>query len=72
MQSFVSFSVLLQLDDEEESEYIGLGRTFIDYLAAKVAYWPERYRSRNIKGALADEMHEAVMTWLRARGDRRA
>lgn len=62
-QSFVSFSILMQLDDEEESELHALGDTFLHYLAAKVNYWSSRYWPRNINGALADEANDAVMRW---------
>jgi len=63
-RSFVGFSILVQLTDEEETELHALGRTFVSYLAAKIAYWPDRYRPRNISGPLTHEAHEAAMRWL--------
>jgi hypothetical protein len=42
-----------------------LGRTFVSYLAAKIAYWPDRYRPRDISSdPLANEAYEAAMRWL--------
>jgi hypothetical protein len=64
-RSFVGFSILVQLTDEEETELHALGRTFVSYLAAKIAYWPDRYRSRDLSlGPAAHEAYEAAMRWL--------
>jgi hypothetical protein len=64
-RSFVGFSILVQLTDEEETELHALGRTFVSYLAAKIAYWPDRYRPRDISSdPLANEAYEAAMRWL--------
>ena len=62
-QSAVSFSILVQLTDDEETERRALGRTFVDYLAAKVAYWPDRFRSRDLSRSLAAEVNAAVARW---------
>ncbi len=59
----VDTSILLQLDDVEEAELI-LGRPFVDYLAAKVNFWSDRYQSRNVTGPRADEAHQAIMRWI--------
>lgn len=65
-EPLVSFSILLKFDDDEEAEYHALGRTFLQYFAAKVNYWSSRYWSRNITGALAEDAHQAAMSWQRA------
>ena len=70
MQSAVSFSILMQLDDAEATEYTELGRVFLDYLAAKVSFRPTRYWSRNLTGPLAEEAREAVTNWQRAQQGR--
>ena len=58
----VDISLLLRLDPDEEDELRALGRTFADYLAAKVAYWPDRYRSRDLEldRELAAEVDAAI------------
>lgn len=66
-QSAVSFSILLRLDDAEQAELHGLGRVFLDYFAAKVCYWPSRYQSRTITGALEARVSEAVAAWQHER-----
>jgi len=69
-RSFVGFSILVQLTDEEETELHALGRTFVNYLAAKIAYWPDRFRPRDISGgSLANEAYEAAMRWLATPGN---
>jgi hypothetical protein len=62
----VDISMLVRLDEGEESEFSALGRTFLDYLAAKVSYWSGRYRSRAIEGELADEARTAIVRWQRS------
>jgi hypothetical protein len=69
-QSASSFSILLQFNEDEESEYHALGRIFLDYLAAKVSYWSSRYWSRNLIGVLAEGAHEAEANWQRAHQDK--
>ncbi|MEP7023846.1 MAG: hypothetical protein ABJB47_08565, partial [Actinomycetota bacterium] len=65
-QSAVSFSILLRLDDGEAAELHALGTVFLDYFAAKVSYWPDRFWPRNITGPLAAQAHEAVISWQRS------
>jgi hypothetical protein len=60
-RSAVGFSILVQLTDEEEAELHGLGRTFVSYLAAKIAYWPDRYQPRDITGPIAKKVTEAEL-----------
>jgi hypothetical protein len=69
-QSAVSFSILMQLDDDEAAEYNELGRVFLEYLAAKVSFRPIPYWSRNLTGSLAEETREAVTSWQRAQEGR--
>jgi hypothetical protein len=59
-QGAVGFSRLIKLTDEEAEEYRALGRVFLDYLAARVAYWPARYRDRDLSSSLQAEVTEAV------------
>ena len=59
----VDTSILIQLNEEEETESI-LGRVYIDYLAARVNYWSSQYQARNITGPVAKEAHQAIMRWL--------
>lgn len=65
----VDISILLQLDETERAEYHALGRVFVEYLAAKVSYWPDRYRSRNITGPLAQAESKAIGDWRREQAD---
>lgn len=59
-QGAVGFSLLIKLTDEEAEEYRALGRVFLDYLAAKVAYWPARYGDRDLSSGLQAEVTDAV------------
>jgi hypothetical protein len=64
-QPVVSFSILLQLNDDEEPEYNALGRVFLEFLAAEVRFRPTRYWSRHLIGPLAERAREAVTNWQR-------
>jgi hypothetical protein len=64
----VDTSILLRLDEDEEAELRALGRTFVEYLAAKVSYWPDRYQERAMGGELAAEVNAAVARWRRVNG----
>ncbi|MFF5289213.1 hypothetical protein [Paractinoplanes globisporus] len=59
----VDISLLIRLEPDEETELHALGRTFADYLAAKVAYWPDRYRPRDLDRELGAEVDAAVARW---------
>lgn len=61
--SFASFTLMVQLTSDEYTEYHALGRTFLQYFAAKINYWSSRYRERNITGPLQDEGLEAMLAW---------
>ena len=61
--SAVGFTILLRLTEEERDEYRIIGRAYIQYLAARVQNWPERYATRNIAGTDAARVHEAIMDW---------
>jgi len=65
----VDTSILLRLDEEEEAELHGLGRIAVDYLATKIAYWPERFSSRTItRGDVLTEVGAAIARWQAANG----
>jgi len=61
----VDTSILVRLDADEEAELRGLGRTFVEYFAAKVNHWSDRYRSRAVEGAVANEAAAAIARWRR-------
>jgi hypothetical protein len=61
----VDVSLLIRLDPDEEIEMRALGYTFVDYLAAKISYWPDRYRSRAVEGELAEWAHAAIARYTR-------
>jgi len=56
----VDISLLVRLDPDEETEMQALGRTFVDYLAAKISHWPDRYRSRTVEGEPAERARAAI------------
>jgi hypothetical protein len=56
----IDISLLVRLDPAEEIEMRALGDTFVDYLAAKINYWPDRYRSRAVEGELAERANAAI------------
>jgi hypothetical protein len=56
----VGFSVLVKLSEAEREEYRALGRVFVDYLAARISYWADHYRERNLSASLENEVTEAV------------
>ena len=61
----VDVSILVRLDAAEEAELIGLGRTFVDYFAAKINHWSDRYSSRVVEGEVAREAQAAIARWQR-------
>lgn len=62
-QSFVSFTITVALDQTEYEEFHALGRTFLDYLAEKINYWPRRYADRHLSQQLQTEVLEAIRRW---------
>jgi len=56
----VGFSLLVKLSAAEHEEYRALGRVFIDYLAARVAYWWSDYKERDLGSSLQAEVSDAV------------
>jgi hypothetical protein len=62
------FSLLVQLSETEHEEHRALGRVAIEYLAAKIAYWPDRYRDRDLTASLGSAVHEAVMAFKQTHG----
>jgi hypothetical protein len=54
------FSVLVKLSEAEREEYRALGRVFIEYLAARIAYWADHYRDRDLSAGLGAEVSDAV------------
>ena len=65
----VDVSILLRLEPDEEVELHALGNVFTDYLAAKVAYWTDRYWSRNLTGEISSRVTAAIVQWRAANGD---
>jgi hypothetical protein len=61
--SFVGFSLMVQLDPDEYTEYHALGRAFLQYFAAKINYWSDHYKERNVTGPLQQESTEAIKEW---------
>ncbi|HSU17691.1 hypothetical protein [Longimicrobium sp.] len=54
------FSLLVQLSDAEREEYRALGRVFIEYLAAKIAYRWRDFSERDLESRLQAEVSDAV------------
>lgn len=67
-RSAVGFSILVQLTDDEQVELHALGRTFVSYLAAKIAYWPDRFQPRHVTGPIADQVTGAAIRWREESG----
>lgn len=61
---FAEFETLLILLPEEVREFKGLGRVFLEYLAAKVSYWPNEYRGRDVSKKWGAAVAEVVREWL--------
>lgn len=56
----VGFSLLVELSEAEHEEYRALGRVFIEYLAARIAYRWRDYRERDLGSSLQAEVSDAV------------
>lgn len=67
----VDVSITLRLSPEEEVELHALGHVFADYFAAKIAYWTDRYWSRNLNGEISTQITAAIVTWRAAGGSAR-
>jgi hypothetical protein len=61
--SFVSFSILIQLNSEEYKEYHALGKVFLEYFAAKINYLSKEYQPRHIQGDVLARPYETIMAW---------
>ena len=59
-QSAASFPVIIRFNAEECAEYHELGWTFLQYLAAKINYWPSRYSARKVNAVLQAEAEAAI------------
>ncbi len=59
--SFVGFTLMLLLNDDEYTEYHALGRTFPNYFAEKINYGSSHYKERNVTGPLQKEAMEAIL-----------
>ncbi|HLL52323.1 MAG TPA: hypothetical protein VK447_02195 [Myxococcaceae bacterium] len=61
--SFTEYEILLELTPEEYREYQGVGRVYLEYLAARVQQWPSEYRQRDCSRKHARATAEAVAQW---------
>ena len=61
--SAVGFGILIQLTDDECREYLGIGRIYIQYLAARVQFWPTQYASRNLSRTHGTRVGSAIAAW---------
>ncbi|MBC8102637.1 MAG: hypothetical protein H7Z41_08630 [Cytophagales bacterium] len=59
--SFVGFTLMIGLSEDEYREYHALGRTFLSYFAEKINYWSRNYKERNVTGPLQKEAMEAIL-----------
>ena len=59
--SFVGFTLMLQLNEDEYAEYHALGRTFLQYFAEKINYRSSVYKARNTTGPLQKEAMKAIL-----------
>ena len=62
--SAVGFSLIIQLNQNEYREYHALGAVYIEYLAARVAYWWPEYSSRNCT-SVETAVHDAINAYLK-------
>lgn len=63
---FMSFSVLVQLNESEKINYKNQGSKFINSLAEVIAEKSEFNHPRNIKDKeLLNAVHESIMSWKR-------
>jgi hypothetical protein len=62
--SFVGYSLFLQLTDDECVEYRASGESFIRTVAEKINGHPEEFFGRDVRGSLQDEAAEAIGRWL--------
>jgi hypothetical protein len=67
-QSAVGFGITVRLDPAERAAFAGRGLAFAAGLAEQIAYSPRTYWPRNIAGALAGQVTEAIMAYLRETG----
>lgn len=61
--SAVGFGLTIKLDENEYREYHGLGEVYIEYLAARVAYWWPEYSSRNFTSVEA-AVNDSIKAYL--------
>ncbi len=62
-QSFVSFSMLIELNAEEYKEYHALGKVFLEYFATKINYGSAEYKPRQVQGEVLARSYETIMAW---------
>lgn len=60
--SAVGFDLIIKLNQDEYKEYHALGQVYIEYLAARVAYWWTEYSSRNCTSVEAS-VHDAIKAY---------
>jgi hypothetical protein len=60
--SFVSFSLLIKLNDEETVEYHKYGRDYLNTLATDIQYHSSsKYYARNISDEVSNLVHSTIM-----------
>ncbi|HEX6748251.1 MAG TPA: hypothetical protein VF092_13225 [Longimicrobium sp.] len=68
-QGAAGFSLLVKLSETEREEHRVPGRVFIEYLAARIAAWPEQYRDRDLTREMGGEVTDAIVKFKQARTD---
>ena len=62
-RSAVSWSVLIELNEQERREYQAIGRSYLDSLAALINSSTENYSARDLTQSKDRDVLEAVRTW---------
>ena len=65
----VGFSLLVKLSETEREEHRVIGRVFVEYLAARIAAWPEQYRDRDLTREMGHEVTGAIVKFKESRPD---
>ena len=68
-QAFVSFSLLLRLDDEETAQWRAHGTAYLDRLAGDVQYHSDRYVPRDLTPELGERCDAAIAAYRSASVD---
>jgi hypothetical protein len=63
-QSAADYTIAIELSAEEWREYHGIGRLYIDYLAARIQNWPKEYLPRQVSKETQAEINAAISSWM--------